>query len=301
MTANMPEFIIKASEEWFRRPLIARLDQEGLTSEWYHTTSPDPNDRKVTMGSVLPDTGRNVNGLRNAISFVIESRGLGLGRTHLKRRVHTHVTAIGSLLQSTADRAADLLKLRAYVDNEVSAQACQGDAVVEAAATPSEYSLLMLDPQSGADKRVNVAWDSALELRPLKVRARPCGYWLSAAQSDVVRRLRGLGVVVQRLDEIDELRAQIYQETARELRPDARGSIAEGGGALRVQVKPVPALLEVQAGSYYVPMDQPLANLVLAAMEPDTQNSYVAGRILTRVADEARVMARPAVKMTPLP
>jgi hypothetical protein len=104
---------------------------------------------------------------------------------------------------------------------------------VEAAATTSEYTLAMLDPQTGADKSVNVAWDSALALRPVLTRMRPCGYWLGADQSDAVLRLRGLGVQVKRIDEPGELRGEAYTETAREFgaRADVRGSIADGGGA----------------------------------------------------------------------
>jgi hypothetical protein len=99
------------------------------------------------------------------------------------------------------------------------------------------------------------------------------------------------------------MRGEVYRETARELgvRSDVRGSIADSGGVLRVQVQTVPALLDVQPGGYYVPLDQPLANLVLAALEPDTQNSYLASRIVSSVDAEARVMARPTVKMTALP
>ncbi len=297
MTANLPEFVTRASEEWFRRPLLARLKAAGLSSEWYYTTSTDVADKKVSMGGVQPDTGRNVNGLTNAISFLIETRGVGLGRAHLKRRVHTHVTAVASILQSAHERAADIVKLRQFVDNEVSSQACQGEAVIEAAATPSEYALHMLDPT------VTVAWDSALELRPLRTRARPCGYWLSAAQGDAVLRLRGLGVAVEQLVEDGELRGETYHETAREagVRSDVRGTIADAGGVLRLKVDTVPALLDVKAGGYYVPLNQPLANLVLAALEPDTQNSYVAHRIIEGVEGEARVMARPAMKTAPLP
>ena len=93
----------------------------------------------------------------------------------------------------------------------------------------------MLDPVTGADKTVNVAWDSALELATVKRRARPCGYWLGADQADAALRLRGLGVHVQRLDEAGALRGEAYAETARELaaRSDVRGSIADAGGILR--------------------------------------------------------------------
>ena len=303
MTANLPEFIGKASEEWFRRPVLQALKAEGLSVEWYYTTSTDIADKKISMGGVQPDTGRNVYGLRNAVSVLIETRGIGLGRAHLLRRVHSHVVAITSILASTASRSADLLKLRQFVAADVSAKACQGEMVVEAAATPSEYNLTMLDPQTGADKKLAVTWDSSLELTPLKRRARPCGYWLRADQIDAVLRLRGLGIVVHKLDDAGALRGETYRETAREMgvRADVRGSIADAGGVLNVKVELVPALIDVPAGSYYVGLDQPLANLVAAALEPDTQNSYVTNRVVSSVEGEARVLMRPELRMTVVP
>jgi len=303
MTANLPEFISKAAEEWFRQPLMASLKKEGLSAEWYYTTSTDIGDKKISMGGVQADTGRNVNGLKNAISFLIETRGVGLGRLHLKRRVHTHVTAISNILGNAAAHSADLVKLRQFVDNEVSAQACQGEMVVEAAATPSEYELTMIDPVTGADKPVSVAWDSALQLRTLRTRSRPCGYWLAPEETDAVLRLRGLGVLVQQVGETGVLRGETYRETARSegARPDVRGTIADAGSVLRIQVQTVPALVDVAPGGYYVPLDQPLANLVVAALEPDTQNSYVTNRILGGVASVARVLVRPEIKMTVVP
>ena len=303
MTANLPPFISKASEEWFRRPLIASLAQQGLSAEWYYTTSTDLADKKISMGGTQPDTGRNVNGLKHAVSILLETRGVGIGKLHLGRRVHTHVTAMSSLLDSAAAHASDLLKLRNYVDNEVTAQACQGEAVVEAGPTLSEYALTMLDPVTGADKVVNVEWASALMLNTLKTRARLCGYWLAADQSDAVQRLRGLGVRVAQFSEVGVLRAETYREMAREVgvRQDVRGSIADGGGVLRVQVELVSTLLDAPLGSYYVGLDQPLANLVIAALEPDTQNSYVANGIVSGVAAQARVLLRPELRMTVLP
>jgi hypothetical protein len=295
--------VTRASEEWFRRPLLQSLKAQGLTTEWYHTSSTDMADKKVSMGGVQPDNGRNVYGLRNAVSFLIETRGIGLGTIHLQRRVHTHVTAITSVLKSAAARADDLRKLRRFVDADVTAKACKGEAIVEAAATPSEYTLLMLDPKTGADKPIDVAWDSALALRALKRRARPCGYWLGADQADAVARLRGLGVQVQQLDEGGAVRGEAYAEKAREVgaRPDVRGTIADGGSVLRVQVDLLPATLEIGAGSYYVGLDQPLGNLVIAALEPDTPNSFVAHGIISGVQAQARVLARPELKMSALP
>jgi len=256
------------------------------------------------MGGVQPDSGRNVNGLRNAVSFLVETRGIGLGRAHLLRRVHSHVTAVSAILAATASRSADLLKLRQFVAADVSAMACQNEMTVEASATPSEYTLAMLDPQTGSDRNVAVAWDSALALTPVKVRPRPCGYWLRADQIDAVLRLRSLGVRVEKLDEVGAVRGETYRETSREVseRRDGRGSIADAGNSvLKVKVDLVPALLDVPAGSYYVGLDQPLANLVTAALEPDTQNSFLANRIVGSVDSAARVLQRPEMRMSAVP
>ena len=47
------------------------------------------------------------------------------------------------------------------------------------------------------------------------------------------------------------------------------------------------------AGSHYVPLDQPLANLAWVALEPDTADSFFAHRLLGDLAQLARVTARP--------
>jgi hypothetical protein len=303
MTANIPEFISKASEEWFRQPAIAQLKAAGLSSEWYYTTTGDIADKKISMGGTQPDTGRNVNGLTNAISILIETRGVGIGRLHLKRRVHTHVVAISSILESAATRATDLVKLREYVDNEVSALACRGEVVVEAGPTASEYRLLMLDPATGADKPVSVAWDSALVLRALKLRPRPCGYWLAAREAAAVQHLRALGVQVLRIEQGAEVRGELYREIEREVgeRQDVRGPLADPGGIVRVKVQTVPALVDMKAGSYYVPLDQPLGNLIVAALEPDTQNSFFANRLVTSIDGQARMLERIELKGASVP
>ena len=302
-TANLPEFLTKAAEEWYRRPLLTAFKNEGLSAEWYYTTSADTQDKKISMGGVQPDTGRNVNGLKNAVSLLIETRGVGLGRLHIQRRVHTHVVAMSSVLASTAQRASELTQLRPYLDKEVSLQACKDEAIVEAAPTPGKYELMMLDATSGADKSVTVDWDSALVLRKVKARARPCGYWLSAASSTAVERLRLHGVQVLRVAEAGGLLGDRYQETARSTgeRQDARGAIADGNAIIQVQVSLSRGLVDVPRGSYYVPLNQPLGNLVVAALEPDTQSSYFANHLVPDVQSIVRVMAPPSIKLEDLP
>jgi len=294
-TANLPREMTRASEEWFRQPLLAALAREGLTSEWYYTNALVPGDLRLAMGGVQPDTARNVYGLRNAVSILLETRGVGIGRLHLTRRVHTHVVALSTILTQAAARADELLALRASAGAEVAGNACRGEAVVLAGQTPTSREVVMLDPETGADKPIVVQWLSSLELRPLKTRARPCGYWLAAEAGEAAQRLRSLGVRLQRLDEPVQLEAETWVEitSVEATRPDVLGRVSERQTARLVQVSLAPRRLPASAGGWYVPLDQPLANLVLVALEPDSPNSYFANRLLPGLDSAARVLVPP--------
>ena len=296
-TANYPEFLTKASQEWYYQPMVAALKAQGLTSELYYTTSDNPNDKQISMGGAQPDTSRNVNGLKNAVSLLIETRGLGIGRMHIQRRVHSQVTAITSALRSTADRSANLEQVRSFVSRDVSANACHNQVIVEAAPTPTQRDINFLDPETGADRAIRVDWNSSLALRTLKSRPRPCGYWLSAESTAAVERLKLLGLQVMRVAEPGAMLAETYRETSRETAEsqDVIATTSASPDTVRVKVSTLRSAVDAPAGSFYVPLNQPRANLAVAALEPDTQNSYFANHVIGELDQTARVMSNPAL------
>jgi hypothetical protein len=225
-TANLPEFLTKAAEEWFRQPLVNALKVQGLSSEWPHTTSNVMADKTVAWGDLQPDNNTNVNGLKNRISLTVASRGADLERAHSQRRVHAQVTAITSVLDSTAERASELAQLKPYLDLEVINQACQKDRVIEAQAMPTSRTLQLIDPDSGADKRVTFETQSARLLRSVKTRVSPCGYWLQANATQAVERLRRQGIEVKQVTEAAALLGDFIKPLRRRQGPLtwARGS-----------------------------------------------------------------------------
>jgi hypothetical protein len=66
--------------------------------------------------------------------------------------------------------------------------------------------------------------------------------------------------------------------------------------AVQVELAPQQAV-PAPAGSWYVPLDQPLANLVVAALEPDTPNSFFANRIVPTLDAVMRVRTPPTVAL----
>lgn len=283
--ANLPQALTEAAEGWFRQPLVEALATERMTAFWYYTTSAENNDdKKVSMGGVQPNTGRNVAGLRNAISFLVEVRGVGLGRAHLKRRVRASEVAMASVLRQAHAHAAEVRDLVRAAGAEVGRAACAGELVVAGAQTPGRQVLSFVDAVSGAEKAVEVDWNSALEIRPTRTRSRPCGYALDASQTAAVDRLRRQGVAVHRLAAPARVRAERYlvESVEEGKRQDVRGAIADPDDIVKLTVRAEAAVeREVPAGTYYVSLAQPLGNLVAAAMEPDAENGYPANRLLS--------------------
>lgn len=293
--ANQPEFLGRAAEEWLRQPMVAALKAQGLSHEWSHTTSPDLKDRVVSMGGTQPGSLRNASALKNSVAVVVESRGTGLERQNLQRRVHTLVTALSASLRGTASRANELAQVRTFVDRDVSSQACRGEAVVESSLTPVQYDLTLINPQTGADRTLSVDWNSALALRKVKVRPRPCGYLLSASSADAAQRLRLHGVQVWRVTSPGSVLGDIYAEAPRASVPGQAYNPAPP------EVQVLRSAVDAPVGSFYVPLAQPLANLALAALEPDAPDSFYANRILGALQGTTRVMSDPALKLEELP
>ncbi|MDH5340767.1 MAG: M14 family metallocarboxypeptidase [Rubrivivax sp.] len=292
-TPNLPQALTDASEAVLGLPMRGALAREGLSVDWY-STSPDARaGLRLSMGGLGPNLARNASGLRHAASLLLESRGLDLGRLHIQRRVHSQVLAVHSLLRSAADQAPALQRLQADVTAAVVAQACRGDIVVEAGYTYETREVVMLDPVTGADKPVRVDWGSATPWRATRTRARPCGYWLAAHETQAVERLRALGLTVQSLPQAQELQVERYRALASADGPAAGGSAADPktGPVHRVTVALAPDTLAAPAGSWYLPLDQSLANLAVAALEPDTPDSYFAHRLVGELESLARVMA----------
>jgi hypothetical protein len=293
---NLPEPIAKASEKPFREAIVSTLEREGLVPHWYFTTEAGSSDRTVSMGGVQPDTWRNIGGLRNAVSFLLETRGVGIGRAHFKRRVRTHELTMEALLRTAAADPVSIHAAASAAAAEVVATACRGPYVVAAEAARTTHALTFVDPVTGQDRVVDVPWRDALQLNVVRSRPRPCGYLLDPDATDAVAVLRSLGVTVERLPSPVSVQAERYVVRASEAgkREDARGAIDDPQQVVRLSVETMPAAaVDAPAGAFYVSLAQPLGNLAAAALEPDSQNSFAAnGRLaIARGAGLVRVVA----------
>lgn len=258
------------------------LESQQLNTFWYHTSSTDPRDKVVSMGGVQPDTGRNVFGLRHAVSLLIETRGVGLGRAHFARRVHSHVLASLAVIRTAAAQGQRLVKAVEMADKATADKACQGNLVVRAMASPSTEALQFVDAATGADRTETVDWRSALQLQVVASRSRPCGYWIGPDQTDAVSKLQALGVQVIQLTHDRQALVESYLVLTEKggQRIDARGTIAARKPTREVTVALDKSKVTLPSGGWFVGMNQALGSIIAAALEPDSQNSYAANHVM---------------------
>lgn len=106
---------------------------------------------------------------------------------------------------------------------------------------------------------------------------RPCGQWLAASEGDAVARLRALGLEVTRLEAPAEVLGDRYVASL------------DANDMHNGQVRLMDALIDKPTDSFYLPLDQPLANMAITALEPNHDGAYPAQGIITDFHQLARL------------
>lgn len=287
---NIDPRLNDAAERLFSRNIARDVGAAGYSHFWYYTTAYDLKDKRVAGGGTAPDIGRNYAGLHNAISLLVESRGVGIGRDSLGRRVHTHYVVMASILKTAAEHAAEVRKVTQAARDEAIRRGREPAAEDRVAVTlkmPSrKQALTMTDPETGNAKEVEVDWIDPREAVPALTRSRPFAYLVLPSFTEVARRLAMSGIQVRRLKAPVELEVESYEVTERR-----QGSVFIEGHIRSTVTTEVRTHKRVfPAGTYVYAMAQPGANLLVAALEPESNSSFVAIGI---VPSDRRGLANP--------
>jgi hypothetical protein len=286
----------------FRPALERAWKGYGLTSFWYHTTSYRPDDKLVSMGGNAPGIARNTFGLMGAVSFLIETRGVGVGTQGFQRRVATHVVAARAVIAAAADNAVRLHA--AVVQARRASAADRADLIIAHRLAVAPLDLPMLDPATAADKATTVPFRDSRAVTPTVMRERPAGYLLLGEAAAAAKRLALNAVAVCELAAPAAIAAEgfvlknaIKQVNRESINPDQS-----------VEVDVARESLTLQAGTLYVPMNQPAAGIIAAALEPDAPGSFIGTGILAMPAGasetpvyRADAAAARTLRLAPLP
>lgn len=240
-----------------------QLDEAGLRVYHYGQTSNNP-------------IGRAYFGLYDCLSFLVETRGIGAGKTNFERRVFSQETAVLSYLTYAAEYSEEIKELVADAREETIAkgavygeeddilalyQTASGAVQTEYAGTRVQYNMDGTEYSSSTNTL-------ALYDTIVRGRTRPTAYVIPADLENIDKILYILdnqGAEYYRLS--DGSRAtleQYYYDGPYEYNGRERGIEAGLRDAERVRFS---------NGAYVIPMDQVAGNVIAMLMEPDVTDS----------------------------
>lgn len=245
--------------------------QEGLVHTTYFTTKNNRGEVVFNIGGSSPRSSSNIMALRGMVSMLMEIRGVGLGRTSYKRRVYTVYKLAESFAQTTYRNGSEIRKVVKMAMNEM-----KDIAVKFKSKAQSDYPLTFIDMLSCKKIELLVEARIAQNSEVMLERSRPKGYYLNASESKAADILRAFGVVVEEIKEPVSLELETYSVTSM---TESHEFVA-GILPLNVNAETKMEKVNLDKGSYYVSMSQPLATLIAILLEPESANGFVNYRVI---------------------
>jgi hypothetical protein len=260
------------TEQLFRPAMEAELAHHGLKPFWYYTTSFRPEDKTVSMGGNAPGISRNHFGLSGAVSFLIETRGVGVRMEGFQRRVATHYLAAKAALETAAAEGRRVREAVAQAKQAIASS--REDLIVGHRIATVKMTLPMIDPETGADKPVEVDFRDSRRVTVTATRPRPAGYLIAPEGAAAIEALKVKGVLVCQVRGGEPIAVEAFQVAARK-GPMTQAERENINPEQAVVVTLEPRKVQPSAGGAFVPMAQPAAAIIAAALEPDSPGSHV--------------------------
>ncbi|WP_057912069.1 M14 family metallocarboxypeptidase [Peribacillus muralis] len=274
---NIPEPLRKASDELLLPDVFKALNKEKLSYHDYYTL--DTSDTGVltaTEGSTEARIGRNALGLKNTMTYLIETRGINIARTDFKRRVFAQATAQASFIKTAAENASSVKKVVKQAEHEVvkkGRNANDKDKIVISSENKlvRNQRLAVVDLAKAKLVQTPIDWLDSTDAYATLVRNRPTAYILPAEYKEIAKKLQLLGVQVKTLKKPMRISVEGYKVKDVKISPE----LESGHSTRKVATDITAKKRDFPKGSYVFDMAQVNANFISLALEPEGIDSYV--------------------------
>ncbi|WP_411739222.1 M14 family metallopeptidase [Peribacillus sp. S4] len=274
---NIPEQLRKASDQLLLPNVFKTLEKEKLSYHDYYTlATSDDGVLTATEGSTEARIGRNALGLKNTMTYLIETRGINIGRTDFNRRVFAQATAQAAFIKTTAEQASKVKKAVKQAETEIvqkGRRANDNDKIVITSENKlvKDQKLTVVDLAKAKMVDASIDWLDSTDAYPTLVRDRPTAYILPPEYKNIAKKLQLLGVEVKRLKKPMKVAVESYR--VNDLIVSAE--LESGHSTREVTTNVTSKTRDFPKGSYVLDMAQPDANFISLALEPEGIDSYV--------------------------
>jgi hypothetical protein len=270
---NIHSDIRELSEDVFARRVAAAMESHGLRwSPYIVGNSGEAVVLEETTGE--PRYGDSSVGLNQAVMFLTETRGIGLGNQHFQRRVASGLIMVEAILQTAVDKAEEVYHI--VEDARAEFISSNDDIVITESSRTTNVSWQFIEKATGDLVDVPVQFFNTTPTVPDITRSRPSAYVFPSAWHDVAERLRVLGVKVDVLGTPFRGQVEAYTITNSTLAT----TIWEGVVQNTVTVEANKKEIQMPAGSFWVSTKQKNAAFTFLTLEPEAMDSYARFNII---------------------
>jgi hypothetical protein len=267
---NVPQNLRTLTDTLFVENARQGLNRYGYTHHPYISTRKVEGDIHINQGSISARSSASNYALTNTISSLIEIRGVGLGKTSFKRRIHASFLIAISYLR-TASKHLNLVK------EEIERATAQANTVViESKRGIVKDSVQFIDINTNEYVKFEMIVRDAWKAKATRARSRPKAYIVAANQTEILEKLKILGLEIQYLNEDKNYEVEVYKITAYTKKPIRYEKMK----LQTVEVELQKETILFPKGTAIIMMNQRRANIVAEVLEPEAPNSFISFGVL---------------------
>ena len=278
----VPRTVTEAAQRLFLPAMERRFAGHGVTSHVYLATGgPAAQPRLWATGGAAPGISRNYYGLTGAISFLVETRGIGIGREAFQRRVATHYLAAAAVLEAAAREPGPVRRTAAAARRALARE--RGPVPLAHDLPEIPMTIPVLDPETGTERPVDVTVRDSRRLQVTTTRPRPQGYLLAPGTASALEAFRVKGVTVCPVRAGSPVAVEAFH--VERTGPITRATREAINLEEAVKVRLEPRTVTPASGWTYVPMAQSASAVIAASLEPDSVGSHVGVGLIPVASD----------------
>ena len=268
---NIHPIIRQLAEGLFRDEIAAAMDERGFTHSPYVVSSDPAN--LVFNEFITDNDGFDQVGLSQGIAYLSETRGIGIGDQHFRRRAASTLTVIETIVRTAVDNADDVL----HIIEDARANYTNSDEEIIVSSYPRQTNITWdFIHINGTAVSVPITFNNNTPATANLTRPRPEAYIFSRAWADVAERLTLLGVEVETLEQDFVGEVEAYNITSAQLATSKFQGVAQTSVVAEIIMLNV----TIPKGGFRVPSRQRHAAHVFARLEPEAESSFAKWNVL---------------------
>lgn len=250
--------------------------EKALTAKkhtWHTYYTPKKTNSGVVMnlGGTSPRSTTNSLALNNAFTILTETRGIGLGRAGIWRRIENVYTLAESFAKTTYSNSTTLLAALEEASKEV-----KPVAIEFASERMNDYPLPFVNELKNRLDTLEVTVSNGMQSQVKRARELPASYLILPEQVRAIETLHQLGIQTEQLTTATQLTVEAFEVTQMEEEQISFKTFTP----VKVATKVAKQSMQFPAGTHVVKTSQKRARLLAVMLEPESANGFVNYRII---------------------